>query len=436
MRKVIALAIKDLKLIVRDKTGFFFVLFFPLLMAVFFGSIFGGNRGGQSSAIPVMVVDEDSSEESIAFVERLGEASTLDVRTAGREEAIDQVRRGKVSAYIALRPGFGEASRRIFWGDPPTVELGVDPSRTATAGMLEGILMKYGAERFQKFFSDPAAQRSNIGDARQSLRASAGMPPAVRDNLDQFFTDLDRFLGDEAFIMPSDTAASGGAAVRGPAGGFQPLVVTRSEITVSRAGPTSAYAVSFPQGAIWGVLAAAAAFGISIVVERTHGTLVRLQTAPISRTQILAGKALACFATTTVISVALFSLARVVFGLRPGSVPLLALAIVSASVAFVGIMMLLSVIGKTEQSAGGIGWGILLVMSMIGGGMIPLFILPSWMRTVSHFSPVKWAILSFEGAVWRQFTFGEMMLPCGILWAVGIVCFIIGIRTFAWTTQS
>jgi ABC-2 type transport system permease protein len=252
--------------------------------------------------------------------------------------------------------------------------------------------------------------------------------------MDQFFTDLDRFLGDDAFIMPADTAASGSAG--GAPGGFQPLVVSRAEITVSRAGPKSAYAVSFPQGAIWGVLAAAAAFGISIVVERTHGTLVRLQTAPISRTQILAGKALACFATTIVISVALFSLARVVFGLRPGSVPLLALAIVSASIGFVGIMMLLSVIGKTEQSAGGIGWGILLVMSMIGGGMIPLFILPSWMRTISHFSPVKWAILSYEGAVWRQFTLGEMLLPCGILWAVGIVCFLIGVRTFAWTTRS
>ena len=436
MREVIALAIKDLKLIVRDKTGFFFVLFFPLLMAVFFGSIFCGGGGGQPSAIPVIVVDEDKSRESIAFAGRLGEASTLEVRPASREEAIDQVRRGKVSAYIALPPGFGEASKRVFWGNPPEVELGVDPSRQATAGMLEGILMKYGAERFQKFFSDPGSQRSSISEAREAVRASTGMASGARDNLDRFFTDLDRFLGDDSFIAETDTALSGGGAAGGAPGGFEPLVVNRSEITVTETGPKNAYAVSFPQGAIWGVLAAAAAFGISIVVERTHGTLVRLQTAPISRTQILAGKALACFFTTIVISVALFSLARVVFGLRPGSVPLLGLAIVSASIGFVGIMMLLSVIGKTEQSAGGIGWGLLLVMSMIGGGMIPLFILPSWMRTISHFSPVKWAILSFEGAIWRQFTFGEMLLPCGILWAIGIVCFLIGVRTFAWTTQS
>jgi ABC-2 type transport system permease protein len=292
--------------------------------------------------------------------------------------------------------------------------------------------MKYGAERFQTFFSNPVTQRENINTARQALRSSTGMTPDVRANLDQFFSDLDRFLNDESYIAPADTAAAGAGA----GGGFQPLVVEKADVTVSRTGPNSAYAISFPQGAIWGILAAAAAFGISIVVERTHGTLVRLQTAPVSRTQILAGKALACFTTTVIIAAALFSLARVVFGLRPESVPLLALAIGSSAIAFVGIMMLLSVIGKTEQSAGGIGWGILLVMSMIGGGMIPLFILPSWMRTISHFSPVKWAILSMEGAVWRQFTLGEMLLPCGILWAVGAVCFVIGVRAFAWTTRS
>ena len=36
-------------------------------------------------------------------------------------------------------------------------------------------------------------------------------------------------------------------------------------------------------------------FGISLVTERTHGTLVRLRMAPLTRAQILGGKALSCF---------------------------------------------------------------------------------------------------------------------------------------------
>jgi ABC-2 type transport system permease protein len=48
------------------------------------------------------------------------------------------------------------------------------------------------------------------------------------------------------------------------------------------------------------------------------------------------------------------------------------------------------------------------------------------MRTLSNASPVKWSILALEGAIWRDFTLPEMLLPCGILIAVGAVCFTVG----------
>ena len=58
-------------------------------------------------------------------------------------------------------------------------------------------------------------------------------------------------------------------------------------------------------------------------------------------------------------------------------------------------------------------------MSMLGGGMVPLFVMPPWMATASNASPVKWAVLAFEGALWRGFGLAEMALPCAILLAVG-----------------
>ena len=108
----------------------------------------------------------------------------------------------------------------------------------------------------------------------------------------------------------------------------------------------------------------------------------------------------------------------------------------SSAVGFVGIMMLLAVSGKTEQAVGGIGWAVLIVMSMLGGGMIPLFFMPSWMRTIGTFSPVKWSVLAMEGAVWRGFSLVEMLKPCGILVGVGVVCFAVGVRVFDWTTRA
>jgi ABC-2 type transport system permease protein len=167
------------------------------------------------------------------------------------------------------------------------------------------------------------------------------------------------------------------------------------------------------------------------VSERVHGTFVRLQTAPVTRSQILAGKALACFAAIGILQVLLMTLGVVAFGVRPSSYGLLIAACVAASIGFVGFMMMIAGLGRTEQAASGAGWALLMPMTLFGGGMMPQFVMPGWMQTAGTFSPVKWAILGMEGAIWRNFTAAEMVLPCAILIAFGLVTFAIGVRGLA-----
>ena len=64
---------------------------------------------------------------------------------------------------------------------------------------------------------------------------------------------------------------------------------------------------------------------------------------------------------------------------------------------------------------------------MTGGGMIPLMVMPSWMQTVSSFSPAKWSVVAAEGAIWRGYAFSDMLLPLGVLMAVGVLGFTIGV---------
>jgi ABC-2 type transport system permease protein len=58
--------------------------------------------------------------------------------------------------------------------------------------------------------------------------------------------------------------------------------------------------------------------------------------------------------------------------------------------------------------------------------------MPEWLERVSNFSPVKWAILAMEGAIWRGYSFAELLPSCGILLAVGGVCFFLGVRKLSW----
>ena len=445
MKEILALTLKDLRLLLRDKAGFIFTFCFPLVYAVFFGAIFSGIGGETVNKLHLAVIDEDQTNESAEFVEALARLSEVEVAVTSREEAVQSVRHGKRMAYIALPEGFGANRDGMFWGEPPEVQVGIDPSRQAEAAMLQGVLIKSAFERMQDMFSRPAVMVERIDRWLGNVRAAEEMDPMWRTALEMFLPALQTFVQavpQEDPPAPAEVESdagpdeSGGTSSSLFEGAWQPVVINTEPVTRQTSLRISSYAWSFPQGIIWGVMAGAFSFGLSLVVERGSGTLVRLLMAPIARWQILAGKAGACFLTIVCMMTILLVLAAVAFNVRPHSLGLLAVAVVSVAIAFVGIMMLLSVMGKTEQSASGIGWAVLLVMAMIGGGMVPRVFMPSWMTTLSHISPVKWGIHAMEGALWRGFSPGEMVVPCLVLILVGAACFGVGVRLFKWTTSS
>ncbi len=422
MRQVLFLAAKDIRLLLRDRPSFFFTFFWPVMMAVFFGTIFSGG-GAEDAAIRVAWVDEDASAGSVAFAETLAARGQVVPVPASRSEAEDMVRRGSASAFVVLPAGFGDAQTQRFVTGAPKLQLGTDPSRKADAAMLQGLLLQAGAEGMRASFTDPQSLAEQSRAGLEALDAG-GSSFEGADALRTLLLTLP-VLGQ---TLPQD----GGAGVAG----FEPLVIEDVPVVRARRGPANAFAISFPAGMLWGILGCSASFGISIAVERSRGTLVRLRMAPLAASQILAGKAVACFGTALGMTTLLILLGRFVFGVVPGSWGLLALAVVSSALCFVGIMMLLSVIGRTERAAAGIGWAVLLVLSMIGGGMVPLFLMPSWLRPLTHLSPVKWSILAIEGAIWRGFTLAEMAVPCLVLIGTGAVLFLIGLRAFRWQAEG
>ncbi|RMF79008.1 MAG: ABC transporter permease [Planctomycetota bacterium] len=425
MRAILALALKDLRLLVRDKTGAFFTFVFPVLYASLFGVIMSGfNRtGGGGIGLRVAVVDQDQTDGSRAFVQEMQESREFDVELFDSQAAAaNAVRHGRRAAYVVLPPGFGAARENMFFGQTPELHVGIDPARQAEAAMLEGLLTAALFEGAQELFTDPERMAAQVDRALAELDTTDDADPAVAATLRMFLPALKTFMQS----MPRDALVGGGGAFA------QPRIEVTS-VARERTVPRSSFEITFPQGVVWGIMGCASGFGIGLVVERTRGTLMRLRTSPLSRTQILAGKGMACLLTTLIVSVLLFAFAYVVFGVRPDSYAKLALATLCSSLCFVGVMMLLSVLGKTEQSAGGIGWAVMLVFAMIGGGMVPLVFLPTWLQSFASISPIKWAILSLEGAIWRGFSYGEMALPCMFLLGFGVVCYLAGVRAFRWT---
>src|SRR5262245_7276980 len=168
MSKVIALALKDLRIMPRVKAGLFFTFVWPIIVTVLFGFAFGGDRSGAQSKVRIAVVDEDNTDASRAFLKKIEESFELTPMT--RADAVTAVRRGQRTGFVAIKPGFGAASERMFYGTPREIEVGVDPARQAEAGMLEGLLSKHAATDMQRIFTDRQASNAMVDKALGEMK--------------------------------------------------------------------------------------------------------------------------------------------------------------------------------------------------------------------------------------------------------------------------
>ncbi len=231
MGPVLSIAMKDLRLLWRDKFGMFWVLFFPLLMAVFFGSLFGGIA--RRSPIKVAIIDEDRSEASREFVAMLQKTNAVDIQTpqtVGAEESLkagaaegsvslelasDLVRNSRIGAYIRILPGFGQSIG--FVPNTSRLVIGIDPSRQVEAGVLQGVVMESTFAPLREMFSDPVKGHERIAKTKKQLDEAEDLDIEQVNGLKGFFRSLDQLItamadDEQTRQAMAQQAGSGGAA--------------------------------------------------------------------------------------------------------------------------------------------------------------------------------------------------------------------------------
>ncbi|MCX5646374.1 MAG: ABC transporter permease [Phycisphaerae bacterium] len=376
MAKLLALAVKDLRVLMASKGNLFWVFGFPLLFALLFGAVYAG-AGKGPSGMKLAVVDEDKSEFSQLYVTHLESEEALKVTRLDREQALTQVRKGQIAAAVVIRPGFGDGFSGFSDANNPKLQIASDPGQKMQGAYLEGLLAKAQFEVMAKRFRDRKWMRGQMDTWRGQIKRAGGLPGADANVYLRFFDSLDNFLTDV-----NDRTYKGGL-------GNGILNVAKLDVQREYDGPRTPFQITFPQAILWAILGCVATFAISIVRERTTGTFQRLRVGPISQVDILAGKGLACFLTCAMVIVLLVMVGKLVFKVPIGSPAMFLLGAVCTCLCFVGLMMLVSTLGKTEQSVVGAGWAVLMVLAMFGGAMMPLAFMPPWMRDISHVSPIK-----------------------------------------------
>lgn len=403
MNAIIAMMIKDYKLLLRDKTSAFFVLAFPLIFAAFFGSVY--NRSDRTPHIDISVFDLDNSPVSRDFVKRLAEHDSITVIQPKQNtaEALNQsIQRTEIVAYVAIPKGFAKQYEQAFSADAPSIELVTDPKQPETAMILTGILKELAAERF-----------ANMLDGNQLDRLLTNLPSNSPDNIVNAISVLAKAVKQENSKQSSTDNTDKPS--------FSPVDVIDKPLTTRNDTPSSGFVFILPQAAIWICIGLVTAFVAFIGIEATSGNLLRLSLSPFRKLRFLLAKGLAVFlAQVTLITV--FYVVTWLFVGFSFDVVSLVLSVLATALAFTGIMLgFAAFIDSQSRSAGSLVNAVLLLAGMIGGAMIPIAFMPKWMLSISQFSPVYHVIYALEGATWRGLALSDIVLSLFVLVAIGLI---------------
>lgn len=426
---ILALVRTDVRLYFADRRAVVVGVLVPILIAAFFGYVFGGNGNAKDAGkIPIAVVDEDQSNVSRAIVADLAADKLLQVSTLKREAARDSVKTGKQNAAAVIPKGFGErTTKALFTGlDKPQVELLVDPSQTTGARVVEGLLAQYSMQEISREAFTGASGRKAIDDSLATLEKEE--PTTTRADL-KTLLHAARKLNEE---LDANTGAPGASPQRG-FGLSIPYTVAPTEVTARDNTPYNGYAHSFAGMTVQFVLFAGIDAGVLLLLTRQRGIWQRLRSAPLRRSDFMLARALA----TTLISLFQFTLiylaAAAVFNVRiEGSWP----GFIGVGIAFcllnAAFGLMLATLGRSAATTRGFASMATLLLVMIGGAWVPAFVFPRWLQSASLYVPTRWAVDGLDGATWRGLPFSSAVAPIIVLIGSAAVCLTVAIWRFRW----
>ena len=431
MNAFTALVRKDLLLHFSNRRAVIMSIVAPILIAAFFGSLFG-DKAAKPANIPVAITDLDHSALSAKVVAAMHADSALVVRDASADEAQALVRAGELRAAVVLPAGFGEqAGAALFGGrSKPELVLHYDPSQSMVLPLVRGLLAQHVMEVVsQSVFSGTGTLMS---DMRNQMLRNDQLPAERREELSAMFDSIARVQRRSA----PPTAAAGASAAPAVAGGpafSVPFTTREVEAGSKPEARYNSYAHSFAGMGVQFILLMGVDIGMGLLLMRRLGLWKRLRAAPITRSTLLGSRIASAALIALIVFAVIYAVAFAAFGVRvEGSVVGFVAVLVAFALLAASFGLLIAALGRTPEATRGLAILATLLLVMLGGAWVPSFIFPAWLQTASLFVPTRWAIDGLDAMTWRGLGLQAAVLPVVVMLGFSAAFTLLAIQRFAW----
>ncbi len=382
--------------LLHDRGALLLSLFVPAVFFLIFAEIFATAASDQVQ-VHVAIVDEVRSADSIRLLAALNSEATVTVISgvADRDAALDLVRRGTADVALVVRADGESLATAAGLAAPPLLLL-VDPSRNVAATVLSGQLQR-------AYFT--ALPDLAIGRVAELIG-----------------TEFTEFSPQQQAEIDTGLAGLRESAGEGQRGGWSFEELLEHE---NVAGQTAALNhIAYYAGAVafMFLLFAAAQNAVGILDDQAAGILDRIAAGPGGVTVVVNGRFIFLVLQGMVQGTVIFTVAWLLYGVDvPGNFGAWLLISFSAAVLAAGLGLLLVTACRTRAQAQILPTVVILIMSAVGGSMVPRFFMPAWLQTLGWITPNTWALEAYSGLFWRGEPLLALLPRCAGLLGAGLL---------------
>jgi ABC-2 type transport system permease protein len=408
IRQILSTTWKDLKILFKDIGGiatlFLMPLMFIIVMSTALQGLFDTGTDTQPKRLPVVNVDR--GEYAAQIIAALDDISGVEVETTWADEPLTRelaealVADSERSVVVVFPAGFSEQiDARVEDDDATaTVELITDPAVSVQfIAPIQGMVFG-AAERVAE------TQIAKARIAAGLASAFAELPDEVRPAPGQITIEMD---GTSIVALEQ---------------------VAPAEMKIEVEPDT--YQQNVPGYTVLGVFFIVGTMASSILVEKREGTFRRLLVAPLAKPILLAGKILPYYLVNLIQIALMFGVAHLLFGMAFGDPVALAVISMALAAAATGLGIMIAALGKTDAQVSGLATLLTLTLSALGGCLMPTYIMPSFLQTLSRFIPHAWAMQGFQDVLVRGYGLVGILPEAGVLLGFAAVFFLIGVWRF------
>jgi ABC-2 type transport system permease protein len=415
IRNSLAVAWKDLQIILRDRGLLIIILLLPMvfgtMLSLMYTSMYKSSDGDQGLKIQVYVVDLDQGSYGSKVVQTMKEIDTLDIEQlegeAGKQQADQDVAASKKTALIVIPADF---SQKIDDYEQAEVQVFVDPTQQELGKVVLG-LMNYAIA--------PADIEGNI---RYGIKSLSGQSEVVQiftaeqkagfemQSLGAIMTQLQRFL-----VNPMIAVETSGIETAAP----QPAI--------------NFFSLMIPGFTVMFAFFLTGAIGQRLFIEKDQGTMRRLLVSPLTKGSLIGGVMLAYGIFIVLQVTLLFGISAGLFKMDLGNsfvgIALVTLAIAICVTTF-GIF--LGALARTGKQADSLGTLLGFILAGLGGCILftmpPMYRWEGFVGTLSRLTPHSWAVEGYYKLFVEHGTVVDILPQVGVLLLFSLVFFLIASR--------